>query len=135
MRIGTIGTLLPDITHAREALAAARALERAHYLLAPVGLPEDPPPADVDGARTAFGEAVDRLRATLAHAAGRPGTQHIELALAEAEEALRHLATPGIVPPINDVVDHAARGTAYVEQAIALFDRNPAGWVGPVGLA
>ena len=135
MRIGTIGTLLPDTTHARAAQAAARALERAAVLLAPVGIPEDPPAPDVVGARAAFTDAVDRLRTVLAHTAGRPGERHVELALAEAEEALLHLNTPGIAPPIADVVDHAARGTELVEQALALFDRNPAGWVGPVGVA
>ena len=135
MRIGGIGAVLPDITHIKEALAAGRALEQARYALAPVGIPEDPPAADIVGARTAFREAIDRLHAVLAHAAGRPGTNHVELALEEAEEALVHLTAPGITPPIADVMDHAVRGEELVQEAVKLFDRNPAGWVGPAALA
>ncbi len=124
-------TILPMPNAAQHALAAAWAMQRAQHLLAPVGIPEDPPPPDVPGARDAFKEAVYQLRQALEHAGGRPGHLQIEAALEEANEALLHLARPGVNPPIADVVDHAWRGAELTRTAIDLLNGADA-WPGPV---
>lgn len=124
-------TILPMPTPAQHALAAAWALQRAQHLLAPIGIPEEPTPPDVTGARAAFKEAVHQLKQALEHAGGRPGHREIEAALEEANEAIMHLARPGVNPPIVDVVDHAWRGAELARTALDLMNGADA-WVGPV---
>lgn len=117
-------TIVPMPGPAQHALAAAWALARAEFLLKPVGLPEEPPKPDITGARDAFKEAVAQLHEALEHAGGRPGHRQIEAALEEANEALMHLAKPGINPPIADVIDHAWRGGELAKEALAQFDQD-----------
>jgi hypothetical protein len=112
-------TIMPMPAPAQHALAATWALARANHLLAPIGIPEDPPAPDVVGAREAFKEAVFQLEQALHHAGGLPGHTQIEAALEEAREALMHLAKPGINPPIADVIDHAWRGGELTREALA----------------
>lgn len=135
--IETIGIgLIPDTTHIKHATAAAKAFEQAALCMDPLGIPEDPAVPDVTGARAAFQVAVRQLELTLEHAGGRPGHLEVEVALEEAQEALMHLARPGVNPPVADVVNHAWRGGEYLRTAIAEFDRNPDAWImGPGGVA
>lgn len=132
MLIAAPETILPLPTPAQHALAAAWAMQRAQHLLTPVGIPEDPPPPDIPGAREAFREAVDQLKQALEHAGGRPGHREIEAALEEAQEALVHLTRPGINPPIADVADHAFRGAELTRTAIDLINGADA-WIMPIG--
>jgi hypothetical protein len=127
--------ILPMTPAGQYAAAGATALARAGFLLNPVGIPEDPPAPDIAGARVAFQEAVEHLTAALDHAGGRPGHRQIEAALEEAQEALMHLAKPGINPPIAAVVDHAWRGGELARTATAAFEQNPDAWImtPPVG--
>ncbi len=122
--------ILPLPAPTQHALAAAWALQRAHHLLAPVGIPEDLPPPDVPGARAAFLEAVLQLKEALTHAGGRPGHLHVEAALEEAQEALVRLARPGVHPPIAAVIDNAWRGAELARTAVDLFNGADA-WAGP----
>lgn len=122
-------TIVPMPAPTQYALAAAWALQRAHDLLAP-GRP-NPAPGDFTVARDAFHEAVGHLELALEHAGGRPGHREIEAALEEAQEALMHLAKPGVQPPIAAVVDHAWRGAELTRAAVDLFNGADV-WVGPV---
>ena len=125
-------TIIPMPAPAQHALAAAWALQRAHDLLSPIFIPEQPVAPDVTGARAAFQEAVRQLDEALAHAGGRPGHREIEAALEEAHEALMHLARPSMNPPIADVVDHAWRGAELTRAAVELLAGADA-WTGPIG--
>ncbi len=124
-------TIVPMPDAAQHALAATWALARAGYLLNPVGLPENPPPPDLVGARDAFREAVHQLEQALHYADGLPGHEQVQAALEEAHEALMHLTRPGVKPPIADVVDHAWRGGELAREAVAHLggdpDERPAG--------
>lgn len=111
-------TIVPMPDAAQHALAAAWAMARAGFLLAPVGIPEEPPAPDVTGARAAFREAVQQLEEALQYADGLPGHTQVQAALEEATEALMHLTRPGVKPPIADVVDHAWRGGELAREAI-----------------
>jgi len=121
-------SILPMPAPAMHALAASSALARAGFLLNPVGIPEDLPAPDIAGAREAFQEAVVQLNLALEHAGGRPGHREIEAALEEAQEALMHLAKPGINPPIADVIDHAWRGGELVRDAVDQLASAPDAW-------
>lgn len=121
--------VLPLTPAGAAAMAAASALARGAFLLAPVGIPEDPPLPDIPGARECFREAVHQLEQALQHATGKPGRAEIELALAEAQEGLWHLQTPGITPPVVDVLEHAWQGGELARKALAMFENPPI--VGP----
>lgn len=124
-------TIVPMPNAAQHALAATWALGRAQFLLTPVGIPEDPPTADIVGARDAFHDAVFHLKLALEHAGNRPGHMQVEAALEEAEQALAYLNRPGFNPPIATVVEHAWRGGELARDALEHLNANPTGWTGP----
>lgn len=111
-------TIVPMPDAAQHALAAAWAMARAGFLLAPIGIPEALPAPDVTGAREAFREAVRQLEDALHYADGLPGHTQVQAALEEATEALMHLTRPGVNPPIADVVGHAWRGGELAREAL-----------------
>lgn len=127
MQLDAVGptTIVPMPDAAQHALAAGWALARAGFLLTPVGIPEQPPAPDVTGARDAFKEAVWQLEAALKYADGLPGHEQVQAALEEANEALMHLARPGVNPPIADVVDHAWKGGELAREAVARLGGDP----------
>lgn len=123
MRLDTIQptTIRPMPAPAQHTLAAAWALGRAQRLLNPIGIPEQPPPPDITGARDAIREAVDHFQQALDLTQGQPGHVEAQAALDQARQALAYLNRPGINPPIATVTEHAFRGAELAREALTRF--------------